>query len=149
MTFKRILGILAASAALLTTACGGGAATPEGGGDERVIRIEALDSLAFEPDQVSVEAGETVRFVVTNSGEAPHEFILGPDSVQMAHEEAGMMGEEEHGEMHVEGQLAALELEPGASGEAVVTFEDTGEVTFGCHEPGHYDGGMLGTVTVG
>jgi len=133
---------------LVLAACSDGQETAGGDAGERVIRIEALDSLAFEPDQVSVEAGETVRFVVTNPGVSLHKFILGPESVQMAHEEASMMGEEEHGEMHVEGQLAALELESGETEEAVVTFKEPGEVIFGCHEPGHYDGGMLGTVTV-
>lgn len=134
--------------ALTLTACSGEEKTSEGGAGERVIRIEALDSLAFEPDRVSVEPRETVRFVVSNTGASLHEFILGPESVQVAHEEASAMGEEGHGELHVDGQLAALELEPGATAEATVTFEAEGEVIFGCHEPGHYDGGMFGTVTV-
>jgi uncharacterized cupredoxin-like copper-binding protein len=68
--------------------------------------------------------------------------------VQIAHEEASETGEE-HGTMQVEGQLAALELPAGTTEEVVVTFEEAGEVLFGCHEPGHYDGGMVGTVSVG
>jgi len=144
---RRIAGVLMVTA-LVLTACGGSPETAKRGDDERVIRIEALDSLAFEPDRVSVAESETVRFVVTNSGEAVHEFILGPESVQTAHEEASETGEE-HATMQVEGQLAALELSAGETGEVVVTFEETGEVLFGCHEPGHYDGGMVGTVTVG
>jgi uncharacterized cupredoxin-like copper-binding protein len=67
--------------------------------------------------------------------------------VQTAHEEASETGEE-HGEMHVQGQLAALELEPGETEETFVTFDEAGEILFACHEPGHYDGGMVGTVTV-
>lgn len=143
-----IAAVAVSLAALTLSACAGDEETSERGGGERVIRIEALDSLAFEPDQVFVEPGETVRFVVSNPGVSLHEFILGPESVQMAHEEASAMGEEGHGEMHVQGQLAALELESGATEEATVTFEEEGEVIFGCHESGHYDGGMFGTVTV-
>lgn len=128
------------SAALILSACGGGG--------PRTIEISALDELAFDPAQVGVEPGETVRFVVTNAGEALHEFVLGPEHVQMAHQEASEMGEE-HGGMHVEGQLAALELPPGETREVEVTFEEAGDVIFGCHEPGHYEGGMVGTVRVG
>lgn len=144
---KRFGGAVAVLTVLLPAACGGGAEPSEAGGDERVIRIEALDSLAFEPAQVSVAAGETVRFVVNNPGVSLHEFVLGPDSVQIAHEEASEMGGEHGG--HVEGQLAAVDLPSGATEEVVVTFEEPGEILFGCHEPGHYDGGMVGTVTVG
>lgn len=144
---RRATAVLGATAALILGACGGEAQTPQGGGEERVIEIEALDSLAFQPDRVTVEAGETVRFVVTNPGVAVHEFILGPESVQVAHEAASEEGAE-HGGMQVEGQLAALELSSGATEEIEVTFEDPGEVLYGCHEPGHYDGGMVGTVVV-
>jgi uncharacterized cupredoxin-like copper-binding protein len=134
--------------ALVLTGCVGSHGTSSGGGGgDRVIRVEALDSLAFEPDSVSVEAGESVRFVVTNTGTVEHEFVLGPESVQMAHEEASGMGKE-HGAIRLEGQLAALELAPGETEETVVTFEEEGEMLYGCHEPGHYDGGMVGTVTV-
>jgi uncharacterized cupredoxin-like copper-binding protein len=132
---------LAATVALafLLSACGGG--------EPRTIEISALDQLAFDPAQVSVEEGETVRFVVTNVGEIQHEFVLGPERVQMAHEESSEMGEE-HGGMEVEGQLAALDLTPGETQEVEVTFKEAGEVLYGCHEPGHYQGGMVGTVTV-
>jgi uncharacterized cupredoxin-like copper-binding protein len=113
----------------------------------RTVEIQALDELRFEPSEVTVQAGETVRFVVTNPGEILHEFVLGPEHVQMAHEEASEAGEE-HGGMHVEGQLAALDVDPESTEEVTVTFEEGGEMLFGCHEPGHYQGGMVGTVII-
>jgi len=128
----------------LLAACGGGDGAEGGDG---VIEISALDELRFEPSSVTVQAGEPVTFRVTNEGQDVHEFVLGPDHVQMAHEEASAEGME-HGEMHVEGQLAALELEPGETEEVAVTFDEPGEMPFGCHEPGHFDGGMVGTVFV-
>jgi uncharacterized cupredoxin-like copper-binding protein len=144
----RTKGILIAGVSLLVfVACGGGEPTGPTTGGQRVVRVQALDALAFRPNQVRVGSGETVRFVVTNNGQSPHEFILGPDHVQAAHQEAAGMGME-HGAMQVDGQLAALELEPGQTGEAVVTFQEQGSVIYGCHEPGHYKGGMRGTVTV-
>ena len=125
--------------AFLLSACGGGG--------PRTIEISALDEPAFDPAEVSVEEGETVRFLVTNVGEIQHEFVLGPEHVQMAHEEAGEMAEK-HGGMEVEGQLAALDLAPGETREVEVTFDEAGEVLYGCHEPGHYDGGMVATIRV-
>ena len=140
-----VLG-LGSIVAVLLAACGGGETT---GTDEspRTIEVQTLDEFRFEPSEVTVEAGETIRFVVSNSGELEHEFVLGPEHVQMAHEEASKMGGE-HGEMHVEGQLAALELQPGETKEATVTFEEGGEILMGCHVQGHYDAGMVGQVVI-
>ncbi|HXF74348.1 MAG TPA: plastocyanin/azurin family copper-binding protein [Actinomycetota bacterium] len=126
----------------VATACAGTGET--GDGEVRTIEIAALDELAFEPSEVRVEAGETVRFVVTNEGQTPHEFVLGDERVQEAHEMVGM----EHGEATVEA-MAALTLDPGTTGEVTVTFEEPGEILYGCHVPGHYDGGMVGKVIVG
>jgi uncharacterized cupredoxin-like copper-binding protein len=112
-----------------------------------VIEVQALDELRFDPDEVTVQVGETIRFVVTNPGEIAHEFVLGPEDVQMAHEEAMEMGEMHEG-MDVPGQLAALDVQPGETTEATVTFDEAGEVPYGCHETGHFDGGMVGVVIV-
>ena len=97
---------------------------------------------SFAPDSIDVEPGETVRFVIQNTDPIDHEFILGDEDVQLAHER----GTEAHhaprpGEVSV------------PAGETVVTtykFPDTpGELIFGCHLPGHYDFGMRGIVTIG
>lgn len=130
--------------ALVLVGCGGDDGS---GADGAVVEISAHDDLRFEPSSVTVSAGEPVTFVVINEGETVHEFVLGPEMVQMAHEEMSAEGME-HEEMEVEGQLAALAIEPGETEEVTVTFEEPGEMPFGCHEPGHFDGGMVGTVTV-
>ena len=136
---------LSVVAAVALAACGGEAT---GTADNpRTVEIEALDELRFDPEEVTVEAGETVRFVVTNPGNIVHDFVLGDEHVQNAHEEASQMGEE-HAGMHIEGQLAALELAPGQTREVTVTFEEEGEILYGCHEPGHYEGGMVGTIVM-
>lgn len=131
------------SAGLILTGC----SSPESDAPDpppsgvRSIEIEASDSLRFDPDAVSVTAGETIRFVLVNSGGTEHEFILGDEGVQESH---AMSGHEGHGE----DALAAVELPPGATQEATVTFEDPGTVLYGCHVDGHYEAGMLGTVTI-
>jgi uncharacterized cupredoxin-like copper-binding protein len=42
----------------------------------------------------------------------------------------------------------AVSLEAGESKEITWYFADEGTTLIGCHEPGHYDGGMKGTITV-
>src|SRR3546814_3359008 len=42
----------------------------------------------------------------------------------------------------------SLLLEPGKSGEIVWTFTKAMELEFACNVPGHYDAGMVGTMSV-
>jgi uncharacterized cupredoxin-like copper-binding protein len=112
-------------------------------GADREVRVDAVDSLAFDPATIEVERGETITFVVTNVGENPHEFVLGDEDFQMAHQEEM--------EMEMDGMTErrnAIELEPGETKRLTWTFTDAGEVLYGCHEPGHYEGGMVGTINI-
>lgn len=112
------------------------------GSESRTVKVQALDKLAFDPPELSVDAGETIRFVVTNAGRAPHEFVLGDSAYQAEHEQ-GM----EHGG-HGMSTDNAVEVEPGETQELTWTFTSPGEVLYACHVEGHYKGGMVGTVTV-
>jgi uncharacterized cupredoxin-like copper-binding protein len=133
---RSVLGLSTLAMAALLAACG----------DGQRIQIEALDELAWDPPSVTVQAGETVTFEVRNDGEIQHEFVLGSEEVQEAHEMAAMEGMEHEGAG--EEALAVVELPPGETQEVSVTLDEPGEILYGCHEPGHYDGGMVGTVTV-
>lgn len=42
----------------------------------------------------------------------------------------------------------AVTVRPGETKELTWKFGETGEVLFRCHEPGHYNGGMVGTIVV-
>lgn len=139
-----LVGLLA----LLATACGGSSDTGTSA-EPRTVTISALDTLRFDPDEVTVAVGETVRFVVTNDGEIEHEFVVGDRMVQDEHESAMSMGmgdEDAHGEGM--DPLASIELAPGETAEATITFDVAGELLYACHVPGHYQGGMVGTLTV-
>lgn len=139
---------LVPAAALALAACGGGdgsapASPTDAAGGVRTVEITALDTLRFEPESITVAVGETVRFVVTNEGQAVHDFFVGTEEEQMAHEqEMAEMGGMGHG------SAEGLVLDPGATGELTVTFDEPGEVLFACHQPGHYAAGMVGTVSV-
>lgn len=108
----------------------------------REIQIEALDSLAFDPARLEVEKGEAVTFVVANGGKTIHEFTLGDEDFQRAHEEEmsmdGMGGDEPY----------SVNLDPGETKQLTWVFDTAGEFLFGCHQPGHYEGGMIGAITV-
>ena len=53
---------------------------------DRTIAIKATDGMRFVPRTITVRTGETVAFVVTNTGRLPHEFVIGPAAAQDAHE---------------------------------------------------------------
>ena len=43
----------------------------------RTVEVDMTDSMRFTPAEVSVQQGETVRFVVKNSGAVKHELVIG------------------------------------------------------------------------
>lgn len=83
-----------------------------------------------------------VTFVVQNKGKAEHEFVLGDADYQEQHE-GDMQGG--HGMSRVRNAVTAG---PGETAELTWCFDESGDLLFGCHEPGHYDGGMVGQITV-
>jgi len=134
--------LLVWACAVTLPSCGADSSTSDG--DEvRTIEVVALDDFRFDPSEVAVSAGETVRFVVTNEGALPHEFLLGSREEQEQAEEAG-----EHGGGHEGSEFDVLRLDPGETAETTVTFEDHDQLLYGCHVPGHYEAGMVGTVVV-
>ncbi len=42
----------------------------------------------------------------------------------------------------------AVTAGPGETAELTWRFDESGDLLFGCHEPGDYDGGMVGQITV-
>lgn len=132
---------------------------------DRTIEIAALDELAYDPASIEVEVGETIEFSVTNEGATVHEFVIGDDAFQAMHERdmsgggmgdamgdgmghAGMDGAASAGEQAPRGQMPIVSLDPGETGSLVWTFSDPGTVEYACHEPGHYEGGMVGTLQI-
>lgn len=112
---------------------------------DRTIEVTTLDTMAYDPASISVASGETVTFSVTNGGDAPHEFTLGDQAMQDEHaEEMADMGS---GMGHDEPN--SISLQPGETKELTWRFGEAGTVIYACHEPGHYQAGMRGEITVG
>lgn len=110
----------------------------------RTIAVDMSDAMRFTPSTVKVRRGETIRFVVTNSGQLKHEFNLGTEADLKAHY-AQMLKfpEMEHDEPNL------VSLAAGKTGEVVWQFTQAGTVHFACLHPGHYEAGMKGAVAVG
>ncbi|MBA3689115.1 MAG: hypothetical protein H0W81_09850 [Chloroflexi bacterium] len=102
-----------------------------------------IDELRFEPASFTVQAGEVVRFEVTNAGKGVHEFLIGEEAAQ---DEFEMEMSEGDGMQH--DSDAGVSVEPGQSETFDYTFQEAGQLLAGCHEPGHYVGGMVATITV-
>ena len=100
--------------------------------------------MRFTPSQIRVKRGETIRFVVKNSGQLKHEFNLGTEKDLKAHYELmKKFPEMEHDEPNI------ASVAPGGTGEVVWQFTKAGTVSFACLHPGHYEAGMKGQVKVG
>lgn len=114
---------------------------------DRTIDITANDDLTFSPTEFTVSAGETVTFRISNPGNLVHDFTLGDDETQDAHE-AEMMEMMESGEMMMHDEANAISLPAGETKEITWQFTEAGSVLIGCHQTGHYAAGMRGTITV-
>jgi len=117
----------------------------EAGEADRVVEINMLDELRFEPDAVEVSVGETVTFRVTNAGQLSHDFTLGDQETQDQHDaemaDGGMSGAGPD-------EPNVMTLGGGDYGELTWRFTAPATILFGCHVPGHYDAGMVGTLTI-
>ena len=90
-------------------------------------------------------SGVPVTFVVTNTGTVLHEFVLGDEAEQEAHDKEMA---EEGGMSMPEDEEMAIGVEPGQTKELTVTFPEPGTTLAGCHVVGHYAGGMRATITI-
>jgi uncharacterized cupredoxin-like copper-binding protein len=134
----------AAAAAVALVLLVGAAAASRGAAaraNDGTIRL-AIHYSKFDPADLAVEPGETVRFVVVNTDPIDHEFILGDEHVQLVHEEGT--------EAHHAPRPGEVSVPAGETFVTTYTFPEVeGSLIFGCHLPGHYDFGMRGLVTIG
>ena len=168
--FAAILSVSLASGAYAAGAHGGGHGQGPSIGEAgkaaeatRTIEITMRDN-SFEPENIAVARGETIRFVIVNKGEFAHEFNLGTAAMHVGHQKEMMMMMEHgileadkinHDRMKMDmGGGKTMEhndpnsalLEPGKSAEMVWTFSADADLEFACNVPGHYESGMVGKI---
>ncbi len=137
---------------------GGGhhAETPYGksgtaGKIDRTIVLEAKD-YAFDRPDIRVKRGETIKFVVKNSGQEDHELTLGDSAMQNEHRK--MMAEMpgmDHSQMAGHGHVMhgnSVSVKPGETKTLVWHFTKAGQFEFACNFPGHAELGMTGKLVV-
>jgi plastocyanin len=121
--------LLAALLAFTLTACSGGDSDDNGGGSAgggetaTSVTIKGTDALKFEPDSVTVAAGQPVT-ITLETDNIEHNF---------------------HIEGYQDGDML-IDAPAGQSVSATVTL-DPGTYTFYCSVPGHREAGMEGTIT--
>lgn len=143
----RLTTLLILGLALLLAACASGENAAESeapsDGSVRTVAVTLSDDMAIDIAESNFAVGETVRFEVTNEGTIQHEFYLGDEEAQDHHademaEMDGMSHDDPNG----------VSVAPGATETIEHTFEAAGELLAGCHEPGHYEAGMVATMSV-
>jgi uncharacterized cupredoxin-like copper-binding protein len=107
------------------------------------IEVRLTDSMTIEPTTMTVPAGVPGTFVVTNEGFLDHEFYLGDEAAQAAHE-AEML--EMGGMTHDDPE--GIAVAPGETKELTYTFASQGETLAGCHVAGHYLANMKATIVI-
>lgn len=109
----------------------------------RTITVDMSDAMRFTPAGIQARQGETIRFVVRNSGKIKHEFVLGTEQALKEHNELmKKFPQMEHADDNM------VTVEPGKTAELVWKFTKAGQIPFACLQPGHYDAGMKGQVSV-
>jgi len=155
MTFKLILTALSVALMSSTVFAAGNHARGHADSDaigkpgkatnaKRTVKVEMLDTMRFNPQSITVKQGETIKFIVKNSGKAKHEMVLGTEKELKEHAEVMKKNPEmEHDDDN------QITVQPGKSAEIIWQFTNSGNVNFACLQPGHFEAGMKGVVVVG
>ena len=139
--------VLVAITGLLAAACGG---TGLDGGDSEVreVRVRASDDLRFEPSEIRLRRGQSVRLMMENMGDSVHDFTI---------DEMPMMGGGTQGGPHdmgdgmnMDASQYALHMAVESHRDGVMEFTpaESGSYTYYCTTNGHREAGMEGTILV-
>ncbi|MBL4721671.1 MAG: copper-binding protein [Alphaproteobacteria bacterium] len=130
---------------------------------DRTVEIIMTD-IEYNLPELSIKAGETIRFVLKNKGEFLHEFNIGLPAMHATHQqemmammENGMMtatemvkmSAAEHRQHGMNMSMShddpnAVIVEPGKTAELIWKFKEAASLQFACNVPGHYESGMVG-----
>jgi uncharacterized cupredoxin-like copper-binding protein len=109
----------------------------------RTINVDMGDNMRFTPSLIKVKTGETIRFIVKNSGQLHHELVIGDIKALQAHAEMmRKMPDMQHKETNM------VSLDHGQTGTIIWKFEQTANIDFACLIPGHWEAGMMGVIEV-
>jgi uncharacterized cupredoxin-like copper-binding protein len=131
----------------------------------RTIDVVMMDNY-YEPENIDIKAGETVRFKIANKGSLVHEFNIGTADMHEGHQkemvmmvqhgiiQGGMLNREMmkmdmgNGKTMEHNDPNSVLLASGETAEIIWTFPSDAEIEFACNVPGHYQSGMVGDITI-
>ena len=129
----------------------------------RVIEIKMYDNF-YEPNEIKVKKGETIKFKVYNFGEFVHEFNIATKEMHLKHQPEMMklveneillankidkkkmkeMVKKDHSMSHSHSN--SILLEPNENGEIIWKFNTEAKLEAACNIPGHYETGMIAKI---
>ena len=129
----------------------------------RVIEIKMYDNF-YEPNEIKIKKGETIKFKVYNFGELVHEFNIATKKMHLKHQPEMMklvaneillgdridkkkmkeMAKKDHSMSHSHSN--SVLLEPNKEGEIIWKFNTEAKLEAACNIPGHYETGMIAKI---
>ena len=131
----------------------------------RTIEIKMYDNY-FEPKEIILKKGETIKFIVINYGELVHEFNIATKEMHIKHQPEMMkmvenqilladkidkkkmkeMAKKDHSMAHSHSN--SVLLEPNEIGEIIWKFSTNAILEGACNVPGHYEIGMVADIKI-
>jgi len=129
----------------------------------RVIEVKMYDNF-YEPNEIKIKKGETIKFKVYNFGELVHEFNIATKKMHLKHQPEMMkiveneilladkidkkkmkeMAKKDHSMSH--SHANSVLLEPNEDGEIIWKFNTEAKLEAACNIPGHYEIGMIAKI---
>ena len=129
----------------------------------RTIEIKMYDNY-YEPNEIKIKKGETIKFIVHNYGELVHEFNIATKEMHIKHQPEMMkmveneilladridkkkmkkMAKKNHSMGHSHSN--SVLLEPNQSAELIWKFSNDTNLEAACNVPGHYESGMVANI---
>jgi uncharacterized cupredoxin-like copper-binding protein len=129
----------------------------------RTIEIKMYDNY-YEPKEINIKKGETIKFIVYNYGELVHEFNIATKDMHIKHQPEMMkmvehqilladkidkkkmkeMAKKDHSMGHTHNN--SVLLEPNQSAELIWKFSTDINLEAACNVPGHYQSGMVAKI---
>ncbi len=126
----------------------------------RTIEIKMYDNY-FEPNEIIIKKGETIKFIISNYGELVHEFNIATKEMHFIHQREMMkmvenqilladkidkkkmkeISKKDHSMAHSHSN--SVLLEPNQSVELIWKFSADTNLEAACNVPGHYQVGMI------
>ena len=130
---------------------------------DRVIKIKMYDNY-FEPNEINIKKGETIKFLIQNYGSLVHEFNIATKKMHLKHQPEMMkmmeneillgdkidykkmkeIAKTDHTMAHSHSN--SVLLEPNQSAELIWKFNTNADLEAACNVPGHYEAGMIAKI---